>query len=267
MNEIELFRQSLKDFFTPQMLKLALIPLIITFLVMFWLFMGIADYSLANLDQVIIQTQNGQEFSIDPNAPFYYAWAANILTFLLQYSITAWLAGFLLYTVGLYFIMMFSIFTTIIVIGFLTPNIIKILNKRNYPNVHLHGNSSWFSPIYIAIKSLFIMCLLFVLFIPLYFIPIVNIFALNFPIYYFFHKMLNFDVSSTMLNNREYKDIYGRKKGRVRLRTLILYFISMIPFITLFSSVFYIIYLANGYFEERKFMGRKSRPTNILAGR
>lgn len=259
MNEIELFKQSIKDFFTPQMLKLAIIPLVITFLVMFVLFMGIADYSLANLDQVIIQTQNGEEFPIDPNAPFYYVWAVNILTFLLQYSITAWLAGFLLYTVGTYFIMMFSIFTTLIIIGFLTPNIIRVLHQRNYPNIDLHGSDSWFSPIYIAFKSLLIMVLLFILFIPLYFIPIVNIFAFNLPIYYFFHKMLNFDVSSTMLNNKEYMEIYPRNKGKVRFRTLVLYFISMVPFITLFTSVFYIIYLSNGYFEELKMLNKRKR--------
>lgn len=259
MNEIALFRQSLKDFFTPQMIKIAIIPLVITFLIMFITFMGVADYSLANLDQVIIQTQSGEEYPIDPNAPFYFVWAAKALTFLLHYSVTAWLAGFLLYTVGTYFVMMFSVFTTIIIIGFLTPNIIRVIHQRNYSNIHLHGTESWFSPIYIAIKSLFIMCLLFILFIPLYFIPIVNIIAFNFPIYYFFHKMLNFDVSSTMFNNKEYEEIYSRKKGRVRLRTLILYFISMIPFITLFSSVFYIIYLSNGYFEELKMLSKRKR--------
>lgn len=259
MNEIELFKKSLKDFFTPQMLKLALIPLVITFLVMFVIFMGLADYGLDNLDQVIVQTQNGEEFPIDPNAPFYYVWAVSILTFLLQYSITAWLAGFLLYTVGTYFIMIFSIFTTLIIIGFLTPNIVNVLQKRNYPNIHLHGDDSVFSPIYIAIKSLFIMIILFIVLIPLYFIPIINILAFNLPIYYFFHKMLNFDVSSTMLNNKEFKEIYSRKKGRVRFRTLILYFISMVPFITLFSSVFYIIYLSNGYFEELKMLNKTKR--------
>lgn len=107
MNEVDLIKKSLKDFFTPQILKIAIVPLLVTVVVMVIIFMGFADYSLSSLDQVIIQVQNGEEFTVDPNAPFYYVWAVNVLTFLLHYSITAWLAGFLLFTVGTFFILFF----------------------------------------------------------------------------------------------------------------------------------------------------------------
>lgn len=264
MSEVKLFQKSLKDFFTPSMLKIALVPLIITFVIMYMLFMGVASYSLDSLDQVMVQVQNGEEYTVPDDAPFYYTFAATSLTFLLQYSITAWLAGFLLYTVGTYFVMIFSIFITLIIIGFFTPMIIKILNKRNYPEIHLHGHGSLISPIYIALKSTIVMILLFIVLIPFYFIPIVNLIAFNLPVYYFFHKLLNFDVASTMLSNAEYKHIYKKNKNKVRFRTLILYFISMVPFITLFSTVFYIIYLANGYFEELKFLNREGNSQNIL---
>lgn len=264
MTEPELFSKSLKDFFTPQMIKIAIIPLIVTFVIMYVLFMGVANYSLDSLDMVITETQQGHEYQIPEDAPFYFAWSAIVLKFLLHYSITAWLAGFLLYTVGTYFIMIFSVFITLIVIGFFTPMIISILNKRNYPQIKLNGHGSLFSPIYIALKTLLMMILLFIVLIPLYFIPLVNIFAFNLPIYYFFHKLLNFDVASTMLSVEEYKVIHKEKKWRVRFRTLLLYFISMVPFITLFSTVFYVIYLANGYFEELKFVNKESKSLNIL---
>ena len=55
-----------------------------------------------------------------------------------------------------------------------------------------------------------------------------------------------------MLSSSEYNEIYRSKKNLFRFRTLLLYFVSMIPFITLFSTVFYIVYLANGYFIELK---------------
>jgi len=250
LNEAELIKKSLKDFFTPAILKIAIIPLIVTLFIMIIIFMGIADYSLSSLDQVIIQVQNGEEFSVDSNAPFYYIWAVNTLTFLLQYSITAWLAGFLLFTLGTFFILFFSIFTTLIIIGFLTPNIIEVLRKRHYPNLQLQGHGSLISPLFVAIKTFIVMMLLFILLIPFYFIPLVNIIAFNLPIYYLFHKLLNYDVTSTMLSSSEYKEIYRSKKNLFRLRTLLLYFISMVPFITLFSTVFYIVYLSNGYFWE-----------------
>lgn len=252
MGEAELIKKSLGDFFTPAILKIAIIPFLVTILIMVVIFMGIADYSLSSLDQVIIQVQNGEEFTVDPNAPFYYIWAVNTLTFLLHYSITAWLAGFLLFTIGTFFILFFSIFTTLIILGFLTPLIIEVLRKRDYPNLKLHGHGSFISPLYVALKSFVVMILLFLILIPFYFIPLVNIIAFNLPVYYFFHKLLNFDVTSTMLSSSEYKEIYRNKKNLFRFRTLLLYFISMIPFITLFSTVFYIVYLSNGYFLELK---------------
>lgn len=94
------------------------------------------------------------------------------------------------------------------------------------------------------------MFLLFILFIPLYFIPIINLIAINLPIYYFFHKLLTFDVASTILTEDEYKLIHAKKAGAFRFRTLLLYFLSMIPSIMLFSAVFYIIYLGHSYFQE-----------------
>ena len=60
--------------------------------------------------------------------------------------------------------------------------------------------------------------------------------------------LLNFDVSSTILSKQEYKEIYKKEGNSFRLRTLFLYFISMIPFATLFTAVYYIIYLGHAYF-------------------
>ena len=94
------------------------------------------------------------------------------------------------------------------------------------------------------------MILLYILFIPLYFIPLINFIALYLPLYYFFHKMLNYDVSSTILSKEEYEKIYSKSSSAFRVRTLLLYFISTIPFVTLFVSIFYIIFLSHAYFIE-----------------
>ncbi len=63
----------------------------------------------------------------------------------------------------------------------------------------------------------------------------------------FFHKLLTYDVASTILTEEEYKVIHGKDANKFRFRTIFLYFISMIPFITLFSAVFYIIYLGHSH--------------------
>ncbi len=248
MLEGQVIGLSIKDFFTKPMLKIALLPLIFVMIVMFILFFAAADYGFDALQEFIRASQNNEEINIDPNAPFYFIWATYIITFLFKYSITSWLVGFLVYTIGTIFVMMFSVLLTILIIGFLTPIILNVLKKRHYNHVQTNGFGSLLSPVWVALKSGIIMILLFIIFIPLYFIPLVNIIAFNLPIYYFFHKLLTYDVASTILTQEEYKLIQAKDANKFRFRTLFLYFISMIPFITLFSAVFYIIYLGHSYF-------------------
>ncbi|WP_072682476.1 EI24 domain-containing protein [Arcobacter sp. LA11] len=250
MLEGQVIGLSVKDFFTKPMLKIAILPLVFTMIIMLLLFYSAAGYGFEALQLFIEQSQNGQEATIDPNAPFYIVWTMYIIAFLFKYSITSWLVGFLVYTVGTIFVMMFSVFLTILIIGFLTPMILKVLHKRHYSHLQINGFGTLLSPLWVALKSIIIMFLLFILFIPLYFIPIVNLVAINLPIYYFFHKLLTFDVASTILTEDEYQVIHGKKAGAFRLRTLLLYFLSMIPSIMLFSAVFYIIYLGHSYFQE-----------------
>ncbi len=69
---------------------------------------------------------------------------------------------------------------------------------------------------------------------------------------------MHFDVSSTILNKTQYKIIYEKEANKFRLRTLFLYFISMIPFATLFSAVFFVIYLGHSYFIELEKMNKNS---------
>lgn len=246
MNEIDLVRVSLRDFFTKKMLKYSIIPLLVTLIIMFTLFFSTASYGMDSLSIMITQAQNGQEVIVSQDAPFYYDW----LNFLLQYSVTAWMVGFLVYTVGILFVMMFSVFITLAIIGFLTPFILSTLHKRHYSDLPLEGHGSLISPLIVLIKSTFIMVFLFFIFIPLYFIPILNIIVFNLPFYYFFHKLLNHDVASTILNEQDYAVIHKKEKNSFRIRTFLLYMLSMVPFITLFSAVFFVIYLGHGYFIE-----------------
>ena len=248
MNELEVIRRSAEDFLSKSILKIALLPLLITMIIMYILFFAAADFGFDALQTVIEQSQNGQEVIIDESAPFYFVWATYLIVFLFKYSITSWLVGFLFYTIGSLFIMMFSVFLTLIIIGFLTPMILKIVHQRHYTHLEIHGHGSLISPLWVLLKASVVMVLMFILFIPLYFIPGINLLAFNLPFYYFFHKLLNYDVASTLLNEQEYQVIYEQNSLGFRLRTLFLYCISMIPFVTLFTAVFYIVYLGHAYY-------------------
>ena len=95
MNEIEVIFRSIRDFFTAQMIKIALIPLFVTMLILYALFFMVADFSISSLQEISVASQNGQEIVIDENAPFYIVWFTYLIVFLFKYSITSWLAGFL----------------------------------------------------------------------------------------------------------------------------------------------------------------------------
>lgn len=137
-----------------------------------------------------------------------------------------------------------------VIIGFLTPFVVKYLNETSYKNLNLKPYGTILGAFWVFLKAFFMMILLYILFIPLYFIPLINFIALYLPLYYFFHKMLNYDVSSTILSKEEYEKIYSKSSSAFRVRTLLLYFISTIPFVTLFVSIFYIIFLSHAYFIE-----------------
>lgn len=246
--EFDIIFKSIKDFFTSKMLMFALVPLIFVMIVMYVLFFTAAGFGLDALQLYLDQVQAGNEVMLDPEAPFYFVWAATVFGFLIQYSILSGLVGFLVYTLGTVFVMMFSVFLTLAVIGFLTPGILSLIHKRHYSHLELHGHGNLISPLWVLIKSTLIMVLLFIIMIPLYFIPLINVIAINIPLYYFFHKLLNYDVASTLLSNEEYETIYKNSALAFRARTFLLYCISMIPFITLFTAVFYIVYLGHAYY-------------------
>ena len=192
MNEIEIIFKSVKDFFTSSMLKIALIPLFITMLILYSMFFAAADFGITNLQEIAQASQNGQEVVIDENAPFYFVWFTYLIVFLFKYSVTSWLAGFLLYTIGTVLILQASVILSIIIIGFLTPMILGILHKRYYSHLELNGYGTLFSSLWELFKSLSMMVLLFLILIPVYFVPVLNIIAFALPLYYFFHKLLNY---------------------------------------------------------------------------
>ncbi|WP_418187458.1 EI24 domain-containing protein [Aliarcobacter lanthieri] len=250
MNETEIILKSVKDFFNSRMLKIALIPLIVSMIILYLIFFGMASFGIETLRTIAQTAQEGGEVIIDESSPFYTVWFTYFIVFLFKYSITSWLAGILFYTIGTIFVFHISVILTLFIIGFLTPMIVDNLHKKDYAYLKLKPFGNVANAIINAFKSVFVMILLYILFIPLYFIPIINIIALYLPLYYFFHKLLNFDVGSTILSKDEYKKIYIDNSSSFRFRTLALYFLSTVPFITLFVAVFYVIYLSNAYFME-----------------
>ncbi len=252
MNNTNILLLSVQDFFTPKMLKYALLPFIITIIIMYILFFIVAGVGLDNLTTLDVQStqtsiQNGIPHTESITAQLQ---GSEIVEYLMGFALTSWIVTFLVYAIGGFLTMHASIFLAVIIIGFLTPMVMRELQKRHYSDVEMIGHSNLLDLLFSFIKWTAVMIMLFILLIPFYFIPLLNIIAFNLPLYYFFHKMLTYDVSSTLCTDEEDKQIKYFSKNSIRAKTLFLYIISFIPFVILFGAIFYVIYIANTYFIE-----------------
>jgi len=253
-SETSILSLSIKDLFTAKMLKYSILPFVFSMLILYILFFVVAGIGLDQLGTMEVQST---QTSIENGVPHTESFAATlegtaIIKFLMSSALTSWIATFLVYTVGTFLTLYFSIFVALLVIGFLTPVILKEIQQRHYPDVEMIGHSNLFEALFLVLKWVFIMIVLFIVLVPLYFIPLVNIIAFNFPLYYFFHKMMTYDISSTICTKEEAMKIKFFHASTLRLKTLGLYLISLIPFVIFFASVFYVIYLGHSYFQETK---------------
>lgn len=247
---------SLKDLFTGKMLKYSILPFILSMIVLYVLFFVVAGIGLDSLGSMDIESSST---TIQNGVPHTDSFSATLegtalIQWLMSHAITSWIATFLVYTIGSFLTLYLSIFIALLIVGFLTPTILKELQKRHYQDVEMVGHSNIFEAMFLLVKWVLIMIMMFIVFIPLYFIPLVNIVAFNLPLYYFFHKIMTYDVSSTICTKDEAMKIKFFHATTLRLKTLGLYLISLIPFVVFFASVFYIIYLGHSYFLETRKM-------------
>ena len=259
---MELFIQSLKDLFTSKMLKFSLVPLLVIAMVMYIAFLmmvGVGiDQLQAHLETTQTVVQNGVPHTQTQVVDADLNTSSAIGNFIATYIVGSWLFSFFVYAIGTFFVLYASIFMAVVIIGFLTPYILKELQYMHYQDVEMIGFGNPLESLFLTLKWLFVMMLLFFLLVPLYFIPVVNVIALNFPLYYFFHKMMNYDVGSTIASREEFAVITSLYAGELRLKTLLLYLLSLVPFVILFATVFYVIYLGHTYFLKVKELRHKA---------
>lgn len=251
-NETDILALSVKDFFTATMLKYSILPFIITVVIMYIAFFTIAGIGLEQLGTMNIEsTQTTVENGIPHTESVNAQLEGNALVqYLMSFALTSWIVSFFVYAVGGFLVLYLSIFVAVLVIGFLTPPVLRELQRRHYQDVEMIGHSNLIEGVFLMLKYSAIMLLLFLVMIPLYFIPLVNIVALNFPLYYFFHKMMTYDISSNISTKEEDKKIKFFSANKIRFKTLALYLLSLVPFAIFFGAIFYVIYLGHTYFIE-----------------
>ncbi len=249
--------RSIQDFFTKEMLSYAFLPFVVTILVLNSLFFYGADSAIDSMQQSSIQVhQSSTSVSADgvvstTQVQESYE-GSSIFDVIFKYILSSSIFSIIVTVFGSFIIFIFAIFVALIVIGFLTPFIVKSIHKKHYTQHELHNYSNMFSATLYTIKTLLLTLLMLLLFIPLYFIPLIQILAFNFPFYYMFHKLISFDVSSNMFTKEEFKKVQFFNNSKIRLSTLGLFILSLVPFAILFTPVFIVVYMTHLFFSLKE---------------
>ncbi|CZE49958.1 EI24 domain-containing protein [Campylobacter geochelonis] len=240
---IGIFRLSLKDFLTRKFILLSILP----FLVAVVLLSGFMIFGGKELfDTLSLGAQSGDFSFLDESE---YPWLAKALTF----GLTKWIISALFYVAGTFLVLMLSVFIALGVAGFLTPIVAKELNSRHYNLVKESEPSFWRVMKLMGIELVkFIVILLICL--PLLFIPVINLFAINIPFFYLYYKFLLVDVASNALDKTKFELAYKKGGGYGFIfACIVFYILCLVPFVGLFFQLFFVIYLTHIlYSKERK---------------
>jgi Etoposide-induced protein 2.4 (EI24) len=245
---------SIKDFFSSRMLKFSVAPFFISVLLVYTTIFYLAHLTLKDLRHATLHVQKTQTTivdgleSIDSYTTDFQG--SSVMEFLMSHSFTSWLVSFFFYTMGSMLALIITIFISLIIISFLTPYILKEIQQKHYSEVAMKGYDNFFWSILKLSQRFVIMLGMFLLFIPFYFIPILNVIMFNLPMYYFFHKTLTYDVASSITTKNEYKKIMFFSGTEIRVKSFVLYLLSLIPFVILFTGVYYVIFMGHTFFKE-----------------
>ena len=241
---------SVNDFFTKKMLLFAFGPFLAT-LIAFAIFLSPVYHTLmdsSNSSTIQIETSqtsyNNGDVSSE-SSHIIYTGENTFLDLVLNNGVVSWIILTFSFFLLLMVMFIIAMVVAILIIGFLTPAIMREIQKRHYPEVPLESHGNLISTLFHSMRYVLVMFLLLFVMIPLYFIPFVNIIAINIPFYYLFHKFYMLDVTTTAMTKEQYKQMMYFNKAKVRGTSLTLFILSMIPFAALITPVFNVIVLGH----------------------
>ncbi|EJU5304715.1 EI24 domain-containing protein [Campylobacter coli] len=223
---MKILRLAIKDFFTLQFLKFALIPLTFSFILM--IFLAIFGFSFL-LDYF------NSLFSVGEDSFWAWFYALHFVQILIT-LISVLFSGFV--------IIFASVFLALFITSFLTPLIVKQINNKYYHHEVQNISNMYIIfeifKIFLKFIGIFLLCTLAL------FLPFINIFVYYLAFYYLFHKLLMIDVTSTILDKESFKNFHSDFSPlEFKFSTLCFYLLSSVPLLGIFLQVFFVIFLTH----------------------
>lgn len=234
-----MFSKALEDATSGKFLAMALVP----FFVPIILLGGFFIYGGSELFSMLSQGAQSGDFS------FLDEQAYPTLSYILSFSVVHWLIVALFAVIGTFGVVLFSVVIAVVVVGFLTPMIVGSVRKRHYEHIQKAQAEPFLKTLVSMLKAFGVFLLLLLVAIPMLFIPILNIFALQVPFIYLFYKLMLVDMLSVGISSQT-ESLAKKHKTQLRVTLGVFYFLSLIPFLGLFLQVFYVTYLSHFFFSK-----------------
>ncbi len=239
MIQTTLIKKSLADFFSPKLLLLSIIPFLISFTLFIFLYF---QFGIDLVQNFKTSMENGVVPFLDPD--IYPK-----ITYILTLGVFKWFFMIFFYLVGGIVVILSSVMIAVVVIGFFTPFIVKVIRDRHYPDFEIQNEDfTLLFTVWEGIKVFFIFMALFFICLPFLFIPAVNFIAINIPFYYLYHNFLVLDVGSSINSKEEFFKLRKKHKVVFKSTTFSLYSLSLIPLVGMVFQVLFVIILAHQFF-------------------
>jgi hypothetical protein len=228
-------RRALADLLTPRFLLLSLLPLVVV--------VPLVILALASLGGGVADAWQGEGSDGNWLADWVatWPWVGGVAEF-------AWVRGLLGLVgavAGWLLVVLGALFVAVAVVGLLTPYIVAEVRRRHYPDVPAGEGAGIVAYLLFLAKTLAIFLGLGLLALPLLFLPGLNLLAINLPFYYWFHRLLTWDVLEAACSRAARTGRESPPRLALVSRTLVLYALSLVPLLGLLLQVFFVLVLSH----------------------
>lgn len=169
-------------------------------------------------------------------------------------GIVLWFLGFAIAIIvgvigvilGSYLVLLFAMIIT----GFMTDTLVKAVHDKHYPHTDYEGHGSVSDMIWKTVKFGLLMLLIFLLTLPLLFIPFINIIWFWMLGFFFFRYFMVLDVGQVILPEPMFKKLRGLTNWEPSSALAILLLLSVFPIVGFFVPVLAVIALSHYYFDK-----------------
>ena len=244
---VDLWLRALADLREPKILMLVAIPfaaaLVLVSLLGYGIFGVLIFSDFVTQNPMIIGVQ---EFSENAeNTVGSIPLIGGVLVWLIG-ALVAIIAGLLGFILGSYLVLLFAMVIT----GFMTDSLVKAVRDLNYPNLEYSGHGSMSEMLWKMLKYGLGLLLLFLITIPMLFIPVVNLVWFWLLGFAFFRFAVVLDVGMVILPREQFDSVKAFSNWTPTLSLSGIYSLSLFPLMGLIAPVLAVLALAHYYFDQ-----------------